>query len=58
MLDRIGGTDDDVAGGPDTGGSASEGTDITELPVGSAVVTAELEPPQLVHGAATGAGLV
>ncbi len=51
--------DDDEAGKSDAVGSTSEGTEVTVLvEVGSADVTAELEPPQLVHGAVTGAGLV
>jgi hypothetical protein len=54
LADRDGG----VTGDDDGGLSTSEGTEVTvPLLTGSSVVTVALELPQLVQGAATGAGL-
>jgi hypothetical protein len=53
LADRDGGVTDD-----DGGLSTSEGTEVTvPLLTGSSDVTVALELPQLVQGAATGAGL-
>jgi hypothetical protein len=53
LADRDGGVTDD-----DRGLSTSEGTEVTvPLLTGSSDVTVALELPQLVQGAATGAGL-
>ena len=54
LTDRDGGVTDDDDGGLST----SEGTEVTvPLLTGSSDVTVALELPQLVQGAATGAGL-